>query len=182
MSQSSPEHRAEYRRRNREKLAAKQREYKAANAEKIRAYRVANAECIAAYQREYTVRWRDANAAKVREDKRHAYIKDPEAVKERVRRWEAANPERVRLRGRDNARLRYVGRDASLAPFMALLRRDPCAYCGGASEAADHIVPVSRGGANSWDNLAAACRACNSSKGNKSLLTFLLHRDHGPSD
>ena len=46
-----------------------------------------------------------------------------------------------------------------------------CQYCqavGGRLEC-DHIVPVSRGGANSDDNLCTACFSCNRSKSNKLL-------------
>jgi len=51
-----------------------------------------------------------------------------------------------------------------------LFRRDrhTCAYCGEVFADADltceHIVPLSRGGAWSWMNLVAACRACNARK------------------
>ena len=48
-----------------------------------------------------------------------------------------------------------------------LFRRDGhmCLYCGEVLPARlltrDHIVPVSRGGADTWENVATACRACN---------------------
>lgn len=31
----------------------------------------------------------------------------------------------------------------------------------------DHILPLSRGGANSWDNVVTACSTCNHRKGNR---------------
>jgi 5-methylcytosine-specific restriction endonuclease McrA len=44
-----------------------------------------------------------------------------------------------------------------------------CAYCGGHFHfdelTREHIVPVSRGGADSWMNCITACRACNGRKG-----------------
>ena len=44
-----------------------------------------------------------------------------------------------------------------------------CQYCGvQCSEhdaSLDHVLPVSRGGKNSWTNLTTACRTCNSHKG-----------------
>jgi hypothetical protein len=45
-----------------------------------------------------------------------------------------------------------------------------CAYCGapGATHI-DHVVPVSAGGSYEDSNLVVACRACNLSKGTKSL-------------
>ena len=33
----------------------------------------------------------------------------------------------------------------------------------------DHVVPVSRGGADSWDNVVASCRRCNHLKGSRVL-------------
>lgn len=43
-----------------------------------------------------------------------------------------------------------------------------CQYCGDGDDlTCDHIIPLVRGGTNDLDNLATACRACNSSKGDK---------------
>ena len=46
-----------------------------------------------------------------------------------------------------------------------------CAYCGlrfrEAELTREHIVPVSRGGDDSWMNCITACRACNGRKGNR---------------
>ncbi|MEX2963486.1 HNH endonuclease [Microbulbifer sp. TYP-18] len=43
-----------------------------------------------------------------------------------------------------------------------------CLYCGDKFPARaltrDHIIPTSRGGANSWENTCAACRRCNNVK------------------
>lgn len=42
-----------------------------------------------------------------------------------------------------------------------------CQYCGGPAESLDHVLPRSRGGAHSWDNVVACCRACNIRKGDR---------------
>lgn len=51
--------------------------------------------------------------------------------------------------------------------------RQVCAYCGGRYPLDDltreHIVPTSRGGADSWMNCITACRNCNGRKGNRTL-------------
>ena len=39
-----------------------------------------------------------------------------------------------------------------------------CQYCGAQAENIDHVVPRSRGGAHSWDNVVACCRRCNTRK------------------
>ncbi len=42
-----------------------------------------------------------------------------------------------------------------------------CQYCGAKAESIDHVIPRSRGGDHSWENVVAACRKCNSKKENK---------------
>ncbi len=39
-----------------------------------------------------------------------------------------------------------------------------CQYCGNQAENIDHVVPRSRGGTHTWDNVVAACRRCNAAK------------------
>ena len=48
----------------------------------------------------------------------------------------------------------------------AVFARDghKCQYCGAAAENIDHVVPRSRGGTHTWDNVVAACRPCNAKK------------------
>jgi 5-methylcytosine-specific restriction endonuclease McrA len=36
-----------------------------------------------------------------------------------------------------------------------------CQYCGRFADSIDHVVPRSRGGTHVWENVVAACRACN---------------------
>ncbi len=51
-----------------------------------------------------------------------------------------------------------------------VLRRDRfrCQYCGAADRLTlDHVMPKSRGGRDTWDNLVAACVPCNNRKGNR---------------
>jgi 5-methylcytosine-specific restriction endonuclease McrA len=42
-----------------------------------------------------------------------------------------------------------------------------CGYCGGSAETVDHIVPRSRGGTLTWDNVVAACLRCNHRKADR---------------
>lgn len=52
-----------------------------------------------------------------------------------------------------------------------LFRRDgfTCQYCGCRELplTIDHVLPRSKGGDDSWENLITACRGCNSSKGDR---------------
>ncbi|MCZ6619540.1 MAG: HNH endonuclease [Gammaproteobacteria bacterium] len=67
--------------------------------------------------------------------------------------------------------------DKGIPPLtnQALFGRDRnvCLHCGGSFPDSDltrdHIVPTSRGGKDSWDNVVAACKRCNHYKGNRLL-------------
>lgn len=50
-----------------------------------------------------------------------------------------------------------------------VLRRDGhrCAYCGKSASTIDHVVPRSRGGQDSWENLVACCLTCNNVKSDR---------------
>lgn len=51
----------------------------------------------------------------------------------------------------------------------AVFARDAhrCQYCGRQAENLDHIVPRSRSGDHTWENVVAACRPCNTRKGDR---------------
>lgn len=44
-----------------------------------------------------------------------------------------------------------------------------CQYCGDRAETLDHVIPRSRGGAHTWENVVAACRTCNVNKADRLL-------------
>jgi 5-methylcytosine-specific restriction endonuclease McrA len=61
-------------------------------------------------------------------------------------------------------------------PRVKLTRREifvrdryTCQYCGSTHGdlTLDHVVPRSKGGAHTWENLVTACRTCNHRKGGK---------------
>lgn len=71
----------------------------------------------------------------------------------------------------------------------ALFRRDQymCAYCGHVDHKGltrDHIVPLSRGGRDTWLNCCACCRHCNAIKGSRTLEELgweLLYVPYAPT-
>ncbi len=55
-----------------------------------------------------------------------------------------------------------------------IFRRDKfkCGYCGEKNKSKltiDHIIPKSKGGKNTWQNLVTCCKSCNIKKDNNSL-------------
>jgi len=65
----------------------------------------------------------------------------------------------------------------------ALFARDGwrCQYCGNESGklTLDHVVPRSRGGESSWENVVTSCAPCNLRKGNR-MLEEVGMRLHAP--
>lgn len=110
---------------------------------------------------DYNRTWREANR---------------ERYREALRRFARLNPDKVR--GYSGARAAVPFTEEAL-DYADLIERDPCVYCGAPSESIDHIDPVAVGGDSDWNNLAPACLTCNSSKGAKSLLRFLMYRHSG---
>lgn len=60
---------------------------------------------------------------------------------------------------------------------IMLRDEETCQYCGKHSRelTLDHVIPRSRGGQSTWENLVACCRACNGRKGNRYLKDAGMH-------
>lgn len=74
------------------------------------------------------------------------------------------------------------GRDSY--PTRALIyKRDDheCQYCGSKKDLTiDHIIPRSKGGQDTWENLVACCYKCNLKKGNKLLSEINMTLKRNP--
>jgi len=93
-----------------------------------------------------------------------------ELVHTREQRWHSEHldiPVPTVIRLRRYVRVPYRRRIAlsRRAVFARDLNR--CQYCGGSAENLDHVVPRSRGGTHAWENVVAACRTCNTRKGDR---------------
>lgn len=140
---------------------------------------IRQAEVGAAKKREQKRRWRAENP-EVRAADREAYLrwstsKQARALRrEAVRRWRSANPGWVVA---SNAMHRALRRDAATGDMKAVAAiyakaktavRVRCAYCGKYPKVGqrhvDHVIPLSRGGSHSADNLLIACGSCNLAK------------------
>lgn len=84
------------------------------------------------------------------------------AAKQRSRRardhWRSREKWWARKEGKANRHWAAMRRMVLVEPCA------PCAYCGAEATVLDHIMPRSRGGSSKRDNLAPACKPCNSAK------------------
>lgn len=75
-------------------------------------------------------------------------------------------PEHIRLTITDTERVWRV----PPVNRKEVLRRDKhaCQYCGHTKNLTlDHVIPRSKGGKHTWDNVVIACERCNSRKGDR---------------
>lgn len=162
---------AAYRLANAEKIAAKKRRNYLANREAILASHRGNP-TIAAYMKVYRVE----NRAKLEAQNRAWRERNPERHKAMRQAWrDEHKAERVHQEGRRRARKKGNGGSHTFAEWMAKCAAFDwrCVYCGSDGEMTrDHDIPVSRGGADSIDNIVPACRSCNSSKHVKTGAEF----------
>lgn len=168
------------------------------NAEIRRRYRARHLERVRAADRERMTRLRAEDPDRIKAIKRASRLRDPartamvdaaryardrERNRASARAWQAAHPGRVRelmRRAQRAYRARQSGArqgdHGELREYQEIIARDPCSYCTGAGDSADHIEPLAAGGAHDASNLTAACRRCNASKQDRPLLRYLLAR------
>ena len=146
---------------------------KVCNKTKTYEWRRANPSGHARIQKRYA----DAHREQVREScRRTAATHDYENGRP-ARRWADPHQRAVVLRARRNYRnrKRANGGRMTSADVREILAM-PCAYCGGKATELDHIVPVSRGGTHSRENVAPACRSCNARKGKLTTAEWEVRR------
>lgn len=57
-----------------------------------------------------------------------------------------------------------------------------CSYCGSRDFLSiDHLLPRTRGGSDSGENLVLACKPCNTSKGGADMMEWMLRNGNFPS-
>ena len=73
-------------------------------------------------------------------------------------------------------------RKPAFTRFNVFLRdRFQCQYCGSREDLTfDHLVPRSRGGLTTWDNIVTACSPCNLKKGGKLPAEAKMQPAHQP--
>ena len=97
-----------------------------------------------------------------------------------AKQWEVRSPNVV-LQVSEHIRLKQGDRERrwKVPPVnrREIFRRDQhtCQYCGNTKRLTiDHVIPRSKGGTHTWDNVVTACESCNSAKGDRLLAETKL--------
>ena len=73
-------------------------------------------------------------------------------------------------------------RSTAFTRFNLFVREEfTCQYCGARNHMTfEHVVPRSRGGRTTWENVVAACGPCNLRKGSRTLKQLGMHLRRKP--
>ena len=98
-------------------------------------------------------------------------MKNKKVYRDRVRKWQKENPEKVRLyrqisklRRKQDGKKENGRKNSTQRWFMKILKRDgaKCRQCGAVKKLTlEHIKPKCVGGKNSFENLIILCLSCN---------------------
>ncbi len=131
---------------------------------------------------EVAAKWRESNKDKIKHYRKKAYDADPKKHQEYGRKWRELHPEYFRaaakkrraLQAKATVNLRGIEKFMEGVKAKELIR---CYYCGENTPTKtchfDHIVPISKGGAHSVENLCATCPTCNLSKHDKPIDAWI---------
>lgn len=178
--------------KNREKRKANMKRYYEKNKEKFLAdckvYREENKEKIAEYKKEWAIRNREQKSKQEREWREN----NPERNREMKKRWYFKNKDRVYSNLLKRRSEKHFVRFEGLRRIQILNRDNwTCRNCGvqvhdksyGGNKKRhlwddefkahiDHIIPISKGGDSTLENLQVLCRTCNLSKRDKTDLSL----------
>ena len=153
------EARSEYSRKwwleNKKKKSAIHKKYRLRNKEKV----------ILAIKK-----WQKANPEKLKACRKRYYAKNPEKVKAGIKKWQKANPEKVRENWLRKRGYGIVKKGIINKVITENILKYGSIVCEKCKEKCpdnfhiDHIMPISKGGPNNYNNLQILCAHCNCSK------------------
>jgi 5-methylcytosine-specific restriction endonuclease McrA len=166
----SPEEKAEYR----SKVNETKRKYYHANAERLKPQLQAAWKRRDPEKRRATRRaWVERNRERLTENARKRAAENPEAARARRRAWKLRHPEKAKLGRRlhrRNKRKMGIASKITIPQWNEILEfyNHTCQLChkpaGDEQLTIDHIIPISKGGLHTWQNLWPAHHSCNSGK------------------
>jgi 5-methylcytosine-specific restriction endonuclease McrA len=167
---------AKWRKANSERVRTYNTEYHKENREKEKVRRAKLYEENPERKKAPLVKYRKANRGKLREKSLKYYRANPEREKMRRAEYCKANPEKCVVLAARHRALKFANTPIdellTSTEWLAILTEanGHCHYCGKEAKLTiDHVIPLSRGGKDTKNNVVAVCKHCNSSKGNKAL-------------
>ncbi len=176
----------------REKRAAYQKQYRAANREHLLEYKRRHYSENRELMNEQSRQYQAVNREAIREKSKQYYSENRDVIKANVTKYSKANRDVHRranekyrkahpeLHTRREARRRAIKRNATIGDLAAIVAWESkwrskktvaCHWCRKRVKTTDvhidHVVPLSKGGAHSVENLCVSCAKCNVTKNAK---------------
>jgi 5-methylcytosine-specific restriction endonuclease McrA len=184
----------EYRQRARDRYWSDPQKYRDAamnwhleNKERARANHKAWAKANATERKAYLVKWRSENAALIREYSKTYYInhrdqclayhaRRREYYNALARQYSKRNIRKMIVRGHlRRLIIRSSANPLTIAQWDAICEHygNICLCCGESKKLTiDHIIPLSRNGTHTADNIQPLCHSCNARKGNRHMTDY----------
>ena len=179
-----------------ENISIQKREYYQNHREVILERQTRYNESHREWTRENASRYRKENHNKSLQCVRNWYLGHITQVAERNKNWRKQNLEhckeierRYRLKNPEKRAISQARREAIKLGLPNTLTSEQweaikkiyhnrCAYCGHKPSklTIDHVIPLSKGGGTTPDNIVPACFSCNSGKGNRPPKTIPVKR------
>lgn len=170
----------------------KNKEWKENNKEYLKEYNKNYRNRNREYRLKSMRQWREKNKKKILEYSKGYREINPKKIKRNIKRWRVMNKEYIlryrrmwsktekgkAAKQRDYSRRRNgiggVINNLTADEWIEILKeyKFRCAYCGKEfnlfdKATKDHVIPISKGGDNTKENIVPACKSCNSKKHNK---------------
>jgi 5-methylcytosine-specific restriction endonuclease McrA len=159
-----------YRQANREKLLASNKAWRKANAEVIKAARRAKYPTIRDQAIAYQISYRETHREYINARGRRWYRNNVAHVREYGRYWRKKNPDKFMAHIKQRRALKCGAREGGLTAEQWRRIKEAyghrCVYCCKPFQrlTQDHVIPLSKGGSHTKDNVVPACTRCNCKK------------------
>jgi 5-methylcytosine-specific restriction endonuclease McrA len=125
-------------------------------------------------------KYRDGNAEKIKESQEKFKLKNPEKAREIKNAWaKKQSKEYFRLKSHKRRAIMVGKISKDIISFLKKMQRGFCASCKTKlleKYEIDHIVPLSKGGPHTDENLQLLCPPCNRKKWAKHPIDFMQSR------
>jgi 5-methylcytosine-specific restriction endonuclease McrA len=115
-----------------------------------------------------------------KEYNKNRYLKYKERMSKQSKEWAKKHPLHMQASTHTTAvKRKYPKAITEDSPTSYTLKewldkkQGECVYCGDEAKHIDHIIPLSKGGLHTFENLQLICRRCNVAKNNDTVEEFL---------
>jgi len=132
-------------------------------------------------------KYRDTHREEMKKYQKKYYIKNKEMLLKKgslFRKTEEGKATDQRSKIKRNTALKNIINTLTAEEWIEILKeyKFKCAYCGREFNlfdrpTRDHVIPLSKGGDNTKENIVPACKSCNSKKHDKLLILERKRRD-----